>query len=114
MLLAGYGKKPDYEKVFQLFDDNNNGQISGDEFKSMLIRWKLLGPAITINNFPEKELQMLVDLIDRTKKGFIDYQDLLKFMEVDKYSNDNKIGMYECLCMDVFNLTIIIFNVVKL
>ena len=92
---APNGQKPSYEKVFQLFDDNDNGQISSDEFKSLMLRWKLLGPSSASgNSMPDKEIQKLIDMFDKTRKGYIDYQDFLRFMEVDKYADADIQGIY--------------------
>ena len=41
-LNCGKGKKPDFHAVFDIFDENKNGEISLSEFKQMLKRLQLV------------------------------------------------------------------------
>ncbi len=79
---AGNGKEPNYDAVFKLFDSDSNGKISVEEFTNIMKRWKLLGA------LPENQVSSLIELFDKSNKGYIDRKDFLLFMEVDKYSED--------------------------
>ena len=80
--LAGYGKAPDYEGVFKIFDGNRDNRISNEEFRATLVRFKILG------NLPDAQVDMLIALFDTANKGYIEYPDFLKFMDLNKYAED--------------------------
>lgn len=67
-------KKPDYKSVFELFDENKNGEISTEELKSGLVRLHL------VSQLPEHQLPALLNLISNGKKT-IKLEDFTIFAE---------------------------------
>lgn len=87
-LAATKGKKPDYTAAFQLFDSDGQGTISVDEFRTMLSRLQL------IDLLPETQIPVLLKMFDKTKKGYVTFEDFVGFVEsnknlIEKSNNDD-------------------------
>ena len=67
-------KNPDYQSVFNLFDENKNGLISLPEFKAQLKKLQLV-------DLSENQFQSLLALFDKSKRGSITYDDFRAFAE---------------------------------
>lgn len=75
---AGKGQKVDYQAAFQLFDTDNSGSVTLEEFRLMLVRLQL------IDLVPENELPTLMYKFDTKRKGTITYEDFLGFVDRHK------------------------------
>lgn len=64
--------------MFNLFDENSSGAISNDEFKRMLLRLKLL------ERLPESQIPTIIAMFDKKKKGYINVDDFLAFVDANK------------------------------
>ena len=73
----------DFDAVFKLFDENQEGFIDLNEFKHMLGRLQL------ITQLPENQIPALLARFDKDKKGKITKDDLIKFVGADKKSEDD-------------------------
>ena len=73
----------DFDAVFKLFDENQEGYIDLNEFKHMLGRLQL------ITQLPENQIPALLARFDKDKKGKITKDDLIKFVGADKKSEDD-------------------------
>jgi Ca2+-binding EF-hand superfamily protein len=73
--MQGRNKKPDYLKVFNLFDDNKNGSISLNEFKTMLKKLQL------ISALSDHQIPNLLAMFDKGKRGVIAFDDFKSFAE---------------------------------
>lgn len=69
---CGKGKKADYRAVFDIFDDNKNGEISVPEFKVMLKRLQL------VNRLADHQLPALLNLFSKSKH-IVKYEDFVDF-----------------------------------
>jgi hypothetical protein len=72
---ASTTKKPDYKMVFDLFDDNQNGTISLEEFKTLLKKLQL------IHALADHQIPALLAMFDKNKRGVITYDDFKNFAE---------------------------------
>lgn len=72
---SSFTKKPDYKIVFDLFDENHNGTISLDEFKTLLKKLQL------ISSLSDHQIPMLLAMFDKNKRGVITYDDFKQFAE---------------------------------
>ncbi len=73
-------RKPDYQSIFDLFDENHNGSLSLAEFKGMLKKLQL------VNALPDHQMPQLLALFDRNKRGVVTYEDFASFADEAKYS----------------------------
>lgn len=73
-LNCGKGKKPDFRAVFDLFDENKNGELSISEFKTMLKRLQL------VNKLAEHQLPNLIQLFTKSKH-IIKFEDFVAFAQ---------------------------------
>ena len=69
------GRKMDYQAAFALFDDDDTGTITADEFQNMMVRLQL------VDMLPEGQLAMVVAKFDTQGKGYISYDDFEAFAE---------------------------------
>jgi Ca2+-binding EF-hand superfamily protein len=80
---AGKGKGADYSVVFNNFDKDGDQTISVEEFTGMLGKLQLL------QRLPEKQIQQLMDVLDRNKTGHLTYADFLYFIESGDFLSEN-------------------------
>jgi Ca2+-binding EF-hand superfamily protein len=71
-LNCGKGKKPDFHAVFDIFDENKNGEISLAEFKVQLRRLQL------VNKLAEHQLPTLLGMFTKSKHQ-VKYEDFVAF-----------------------------------
>jgi Ca2+-binding EF-hand superfamily protein len=79
--------KYDYMKPFILFDENNDGIITYEEFKKILIRLQLI-----TDNIKRSHMKILMNKFDVKHKGFIKIEDFVRFAEEGKDVDDDYIG----------------------
>ena len=84
-LNCGKGKKPDYRAVFDIFDDNKNGEISVNEFKVMLKRLQL------VNKLADHQLPNLLALFSKSKH-VVKYEDFVDFASKGQKSGAGASG----------------------
>jgi len=72
---AGKGKKPDYRSVFELFDEDQNGEINATEFKNLLTRLQL------VKSLSDHQLPALIAQFSRGNKGVVKFEDFCAFAE---------------------------------
>jgi hypothetical protein len=82
--------KPNYQASFDLFDTDNSGKLSADEFKQMLIQLQL------IENLPEDKIPEVISKFNRHKNAEITVDDFVTFAENTHFglheSDDQVIG----------------------
>jgi len=66
-------------KVFNNFDDNQNGEISADEFKKHIKK--------ELKDLTNKEIDMMVKSVDINDNGIIDYDEFMEKMNEAEYDN---------------------------
>eukprot|EP01032_Pedospumella_encystans_P016863 gene16863-19219_t len=71
-LNCGKGKKPDFRAVFDIFDDNKNGEIAMAEFKEMLKRLQL------VTKLADHQIPNLLALFSPSK-NVVRYEDFVAF-----------------------------------
>lgn len=71
-LNCGKGKKPDFRAVFDLFDENKNGEVSLAEFKVQLKRLQL------VNKLAEHQLPTLLGMFTKSKHQ-VRFEDFVAF-----------------------------------
>lgn len=86
-IAAGKGKGADYTIVFNNFDKDGDQTISVEEFTDMLGKLQLL------QRLPEKQIQQLMDVLDRNKTGHLTYADFLHFIESGDVSESDEVAV---------------------
>lgn len=72
---AGGGRTFDFITAFAAFDEEGSGNVKLSDFKKLLIRFQL------IDKLPPAQVPALLECFDRSKKGYITYDDFLAFVE---------------------------------
>lgn len=81
-LNCGKGKKPDFRAVFDMFDENKNGEISLAEFKEQLKRLQL------VTKLAEHQLPTLLGMFTKSKHQ-VKFEDFVAF--ASKGGKDGKL-----------------------
>ena len=95
---AGKSQRLDYEAAFRLFDSDGSGSITLEEFRLMLVRLQL------IDLVPDNQLPALLLMFDPKKKGFIVYDDFLRFVDKNKHLAA-EVGSYEVDAVDALDMS---------
>ena len=75
---AGKGVKMDYRAAFDLINTDGDDVLSMQEFKQHLVRLQLSDLC------PEADMPKFMRMIDSTNKGFVTFDDFLKFVQDNK------------------------------
>jgi Ca2+-binding EF-hand superfamily protein len=83
---AGNGSKLNYKAAYDIINKDGDEVLSIDEFRSNLIRLQLS------HLCPEGELPKLMRLFDSNNKGYITFDDFMKFVTKYKSLNDDIVN----------------------